>query len=364
MLEREGCLFVSQDSDNFRPVLKDLIKGLEERGKEAAEAILQFGLFLKELKHADEQKYVAFMSLSRGGVGYTRRISKLWDQLANPCVNDYALIIHELRYIKKSSLNRKYFAVEEKNISLGLVVLEEKFPDAFDRLKSLAHHSFVDPLIRESWQALTPQQKNELAGVLDKERYFVILKLQKDPREELRAAMDYLEYVMWNAGGREAHPQAAEVLKRVIADIPAIKSANLPLFAELIHRTAVGIRDPLNEKNLDRYLDVVAKISKRTWGQKIAMGAMAFSAVVLFGAAAALAHFATGGVSTVAGLFVTGAVLSGVGGTAFSVATLYTWKRPPHYPVKVAAMSFLKEKKPVEIIVEDLNLNPPLKTCR
>lgn len=44
------------------------------------------------------------------------------------------------------------------------------------------------------------------------------------------------------------------------------------------------------------------------------------------------------------GLFVAGASLSGCGGAAFSTAWFYTWKRPPHYPIKCAAMSFLKNK--------------------
>lgn len=166
-------------------------------------------------------------------------------------------------------------------------------------------------------------------------------------QDELKQAIRSLQDEIKLAGGDEANPLAANVLKQICCE--RVKEPNnLILLTELAHRTAVGIRDPLNSENLDRYGEVAKQISERplSSGQTLGMAATNFSGLLLLGGMAALICLGTGGVGgLVAGLCAVGAAVSGVFGVGFISCGIYTWKRPARYHTSAAAMSFLRNKR-------------------
>lgn len=317
----------------------------------SAKAILQFGLFLDELKRADQDEYNKFMSRSLGDTTSRFTLLNVWNQLSNPTEDDYVFLQRALESIQ--NLNEQYFKKDQTIFSVPFISIPDLNPltrDGLDHLKELAQLSYADPLLTVLWSKLKPEDKAELAEVLDGERLLIILQQQKN--DEFREAKAALENIIdrltikeseANHGRDEIYLDPATKVLDALKAVAEPSSKNQPIYAELAYRTAVGLNNPLNSRNLTRYPEAVksiSKIEKHSTGEKLITAAMIFSSVLLFGAMAALIMVATGGVGAIVGLCIAGAILAGSGGIGFSVGTYKFWKKPS--PVKVAAMSFLK----------------------
>jgi len=202
-----------------------------------------------------------------------------------------------------------------------------------DELKEIFTPPAMDRELAPLWENLTAAQKNQLAEVLDGERLLVMLQKQKDPKIELDDAITSLKKEI------ESNPHAEEVFKQICKSRDNAKPKDFPLLAELAHRTAVGVRNPKNESNLDRYPVVAAKLSERTWGQKVAAAAKVFFGMTLLGCAITSCILMPVSVALII------PALMGVCGLFVLGRETYHWKRPPHYRTTVAAMSFLNKTK-------------------
>ncbi len=355
-------------------------------------AIANFELFLEELKKIphgpNSTKYNELMKK-----GHHRKLSEIWDLLRWNQLS-YAVCADALTeiliYLKNADFllechpalsawaearidvaQKAYCnAVKEErlHVTSNRKVIECVKSFNNDELKQLFTHTATDTCLIIVWRHLAIEQKNQLIGILERERLSKILRPQ-GPCNELQSAIRSLEHEITVTGGAENNALADQVLRGIRKDRSKAKSNDeLLMLAIIAHRTAVGVREPFNIMNLRSYAETVNAFSNQSkQPRRSTIAAMSFSSLLLYGVMSTLIVLATHGIGLV-GLTIAGAVLSGLGGTKFGCNAIHAWKRPPFHRTTVAAMHFLKDRecktgekfitsKKVEVKVEE-NVDP------
>ncbi len=218
---------------------------------------------------------------------------------------------------------------------------DKALKDFFKDIAAIKDQEISDQYFAELWRYLNYMQKSFLVEFLENDRLEKILQHRPNPQKQLEFAIQSLCDEIKFAGGEKENPLAADVLNKIIANRDNLKES--VVLTELAYRTAVGVRDPFNIKNLERHEMIANKIAEPS----LSITARKFSGLLLLGAMAALICVATGGIGgVVGGLCVAGIALSGMLGTGFMVSGVLTGKRKESYKATgVAALGFLRNKR-------------------
>lgn len=334
-----------------------------------AASIDTFKNFLDELEIADPVTHKELMK-KEGNWG---SLASIWDRLLKlpDSANEIYLragCVRALLNIKKSARNQKFFEKENPKLFVHVSVQAHAKHEAYlaaaeadtlktavpgyqklkrqqfllgllnhDERKEIFARSRMDKELAVIWKSLSAAEKNQLAEVLDHERLLMILKQQRNPQMELQQAIESLGAEIKLNGGFAAHPEAVCVLKHIYHSEKEAEPVHFPLLAELAHRTAVGIRNPKNEANVERYPIVATKLSEWTFSQKVSASAKGFFGVMILGSFI-ISCVLTAGVPLII------PALIGVFGLGVTCHEAPHWKRSTHHHTSVAAMSFLNKK--------------------
>ncbi len=203
----------------------------------------------------------------------------------------------------------------------------------------------ADTRLTQFWPHFSPEQKKYLAGQLTQDRLATILTHQNNKVAELNAAVTVLESETSQAENGLTKTSATEVLTQVKKKQAKASAEVSVLLTSAAYRTAVGVKEPTNAKNLQALTEVTAQMAPRSGCRKIVAGLMMFTGAC-FIAAAVTAIVLTGGLSSPISvpLGLLGSQLVVAGGIALGVGlglkSVHAWMRPPYFTTKTKVEKF------------------------
>ncbi len=143
------------------------------------------------------------------------------------------------------------------------------------------HNPAADHNLIVLWPSLTEEQQLALVEVLDNERLFNVLRLQK--QQNLQEQMQKAASCFTLAGGKNT-PEGLKLLDSIHSKMSSTSGKKAPLLLELTYRAAALARSPLDRhrNNSTRYVSVVRKLAKHSDAREIACFALKFLAILLF----------------------------------------------------------------------------------
>ncbi len=160
---------------------------------------------------------------------------------------------------------------------------------------------------------------------------------------------------------------AANVLTHVIELPDYLKNDKGAELAEIVQRTTLSIRDPLNDENASRYGELMKKMKKPTWGKKIAAAMLLVTGLTIITASVMMAIATFGGSSVLSAIGISMAttviakaltITTGVAGVALATSGAWYGNRHPFKKLFKASFPFWNPPYYSKLVTKDAPTGP------